>query len=252
MMKLWNKISIHPLTYIMILISLLSGLFKLVLIAFTIVILHELGHIICLIIFKRKINKIIILPFGGLIKIDSPISSYILEDLLISISGISMQLVIGIISILLYQNNIIDYYLYQSIYFYNTIIITFNLIPLCPLDGYKIVKLIEEIIIPYKRTFIYSFFISVLIFISIILFKVNLVKENILVFIFILISTILEYKNRNKYVLRFYLERLNKEYNFNRISFINRIEEMYKNRLHIINGTSEKEYLKKYFGIKSD
>ena len=252
MMKLWNKISIHPLTYILLLISLLSGLFKFVIIIFTIIILHECGHIICSLIFKRSIDKIIILPFGGLIKITSPISSNIVEDLLIGVSGIAMQLVIGIISCILYQSNIIDYYLYQNIHFYNTIIISFNLLPLCPLDGCKIIKLLIEIVIPYKKSFIYSFIISFYMFINIILLKFNIVKDNILVFIFIGIYTYTEFKNRYYYVLRFYMERLYGKYHFNRIAYINNHENMYKNRLHIINGIGEKEYLSKIFKQRCD
>ena len=247
MTKLWSKISIHPLTYLMLLISLLSGLFKFVILIFSIVLLHELGHILCSLLFKRSIDKIIILPFGGLLKMNSPISSNIIEDLLIAISGIAMQLVGGIIIGILYQNNIIDHYLYQNIYFYNTIIISFNLLPLCPLDGYRIIKLLSEIVIPYKKSFIYSFMISLCVFISMIMLKFDLVRDNLLVFIFIMMYTFIEFKNKDYYVLRFYIERLSGKYHFSKVSFIKKIENMYKNRTHIISGIGEKEYLSEYF-----
>ena len=247
MIKFYKKISIHPLTYIMLLISLLSGLFKFVIIAFIIVLLHESGHIITSLLFKRSIDKVIILPFGGLIKMSSPISSIIIEDLLIAVSGIAMQLVIGIVIVILYQRNIIDYYLYQNIHFYNTVIISFNLLPLCPLDGYKIIKLLSEIIVPYKKTFIYSFILSIIVFICLLLNKINLFRENILVFMFIIVYTFIEFKNRNYCVLRFYIERLVNNFGFRKIIHINKIEKMYKNRMHIINGMNEKEYLKHYF-----
>lgn len=247
MTKLWNKISIHPLTYIMLLISLLSGLFKFVIIVFSIVFLHELGHVICSLIFKRSVDKVVILPFGGLIKVNSPVSSNITEDLLIAVSGIAMQLIIGISIGILYKLNIISYYLYQSIYFYNTIILSFNLVPLCPLDGYKIVKLLSELVIPYKSSFINSFVISLCTIICIILLKFNLVRDNVLVFIFIIMCTIIEFKNMNYYCLRFYIERLSGKYHFDKISYIRNHEQMYKNRMHIINGKNEKEYLSNYF-----
>lgn len=247
MMKLWNKISIHPLTYILLLISLLSGLVKYVIIISLIVIIHELGHVISIMIFKREIEKVMILPFGGLLKVSSLISSDIYEDLIIAISGIAIQLVFGVLIYILFKINYLNYMLYTNIRFYNSIIIAFNLLPLCPLDGAKIIKLISEMIIPYKKTFVSSFIISLCILISLILIKASLIYDNLLVFLFIITSTFIEFKRKDFYLIRFYLERLNKNFKFKKTSYIEKLDDMYKNRNHIINGLDEKEYLKRYF-----
>lgn len=212
--------------------------------------IHELGHILACIFFKRNIIKVEILPFGGLLHISSLISSAINEDLIIAISGIGMQLLLGIVSSILYKCNIIDYSWYQNIYFYNSMIIAFNLLPISPLDGEKIFKLLCEIIMPYKKTFTLCFIVSTITILSIIFYNFNLIKDNLLVFMFIVISSIIEYKNKDYYCLRFYLERLNHEFKFNRLSRINRIENMYKNRYHFINGKDEKEYLNNMFSTR--
>ena len=54
---------------------------------------HELGHILISLLFKWKIYKIIILPFGGLTKYNEIINRPLIEEFLVSISGILLQLI---------------------------------------------------------------------------------------------------------------------------------------------------------------
>ena len=63
MKKLLNKITIHPITYLILLLALNEGLIKYVLIISIIIFVHEVGHIISMYIFKRKISKITISLF---------------------------------------------------------------------------------------------------------------------------------------------------------------------------------------------
>ena len=69
---------IHPFFYIFALICILTGYFKNFIIIMFIILFHEMGHILAGLYFKWKIEKIIILPFGGLTlfneKINRPIS----------------------------------------------------------------------------------------------------------------------------------------------------------------------------------
>ena len=89
-----HKISIHPLTYIILLSLLLCGYFNYFLIISFILLFHHLGHILVMLIFKIKIYKIDILPFGSIIntKINYNLNSNIL--LLLSLAGIIMQLLL--------------------------------------------------------------------------------------------------------------------------------------------------------------
>ena len=64
MKNILTKIYIHPFTYIVLLISLVTGLFKELITFLFIIIIHEIGHIITSIAFKWKIDKISIMPFG--------------------------------------------------------------------------------------------------------------------------------------------------------------------------------------------
>ena len=71
-----------------------------------IIVVHEMGHLFFMRLFKRKVKSISVLPFGGVIKIDSFLSTNIYEDLLISIGGILFQLILFLIT----NNEIIIYY----------------------------------------------------------------------------------------------------------------------------------------------
>lgn len=248
-MKLFNKIEINPLTIGVLLIGFLTGYIKYMIFIFMIVFIHELGHITISKIFKRKITSIEILPFGGLTKLDSSISENIFEDLLISSGGFLFQTILGFIIILLEKNSLISYKTFSFISTYNTLIIIFNMIPICPLDGYKIFKLITELFIPFNLTFKLCTIVSLLILIISLIYNFNIVKENLFVFIFLGISIIEEYKNKRFIILRFHLERMEREYKYP-ITKIKKIENMYKNRINYINEEHEKKFLKRLFTLK--
>ena len=57
-----NKFYIHPLSYILLLLLILTGSFKETLIVFFIIIVHESGHLLSSKIFKWKLDKIVIYP----------------------------------------------------------------------------------------------------------------------------------------------------------------------------------------------
>ncbi len=237
------KIKINILTYIITLVALLTGLIKYLLIAFGIILIHELGHIIIAKFFKRKITEIEVLPFGGLVKIESNLSEDIFEDLLIAVGGIFFQLLLGVIIYILNSYSYISDLDYTLMRNYNITIIAFNLIPINPLDGYKIVKLFEELIMPYKKTFLVSMIVSIITFFIIILNNFTYVQENILVFTFLLFMVIKEYKDRDFIMMRFYLERMNRVFDFKLKKKVFKKEQMYKNRTNIINGRSERDFL---------
>lgn len=202
-------------------------------------------------VFKRKIVSINFLPVGGLIKVDAPISSDIFEDLLIAVGGIGMQVIFGLLIQFLYKLNIIEYNIYNLFRVYNILIISFNLIPISPLDGSKIVNLLIELIIPYKKVFTASLIISLLMLIFILISRFNIIRDNTLVFIFLTYMILEKYKNRKYFINRFYLERALNNFYFKKVNYIKNESYMYKNRLHFIKGIDERSYLiRKFFKNK--
>ena len=231
MKKLLSKVEVHPLTYIILFIMLHEGLIKYVFVISIILIIHELGHLLFMKIFKRKIVLIKIFPFGSLIKVDSVLSTNIYEDIIISLGGIIAQLVACV-----FINN--DMFLY-----YNKLIILFNLLPICPLDGYRVLKNITELFLPYNKTFFVSFVISILFLSIIIIKKVDIIYYNLLIIIFMIYSTFKEYSLKKFYMFKFFYERKKYKVRFRRVVYISKKENMYKNRFNMINNIREDIYL---------
>lgn len=248
-MKLLSKIKLHSLTIIFFLTSLLTGYFKYLIMVFAIVIIHELGHIFFATVFKRKIKSLTILPFGGMTKIDCLQSTSIFEDLLIAIGGIFFQLILAVILEILSTHGLIEKNIYDFLNAYNKMILTFNLVPICPLDGFKIVKLLEELFLPFKLTFKTSFLLSSIL-LGIVVYKYfYIVKSNIFIFIFLILMTLEEIRNSKFIVQKFYLERFLYDFSYPKKE-ISKEENMYKNRTNYINGIHEKKYLQSKFASK--
>lgn len=245
-MKWSVKINIHPLTLILIFVGCLTGYVKYLALIFLLVLVHELGHIFFALIFKRKVVSLTILPFGGLTKMDSLISANIFESLLISIGGIFFQTIFGFALILLKERGLIEGQIYEFLSFYNVILILFNLLPICPLDGYKMFKLLMELFLPFKKVFSLASLISFLLLLFFAITRFDIIKDNILVSVFLVVALLEEMSSRKYIVNRFYLERLHYDFDYPKKK-IKKKEQMLKNRTHLIDGVDEKDYLKAFF-----
>lgn len=248
-MKLSSKFTIHPLTLFFILTSFTTGYFKYMFIIFAIVFIHECGHYAIAKIFNRKVKEMVILPFGGLLKIDSDVSSDIFEDLLIAVGGIGFQTVLGLSMAILYRVGFLDENTFSFFRNYNTLVMLFNLIPICPLDGYKILKYLFELVVPYRLSFVLGFIIALFLIIGLSIFETSLLLSNFLVVSFLVYCTIKELSNKKYVMMRFYVERMNKFFSYP-IKYIKSHKDMYKNRVHVIDGVREDVYLKNLFTHK--
>lgn len=224
MKSILNSFKIDTSAYILMLIYILCGYIKSILLIYFIIIVHEIGHVLIALLFKRKITSITIYSFGGVTKSSSMINSSLNEDLLIYISGIIFQIVLGLLINFIKPFTPLTMSLFNH---YNNIIILFNLIPIIPLDGYLILNNLMNKFIP----FYYSLYISLIISLVSILIFIILWKENIMIIVFLLYNAIIYNKNikiiHNKFMLERYLYRINKKKNkyFNKINLNNLLKE---------------------------
>lgn len=253
-MNILSKIKVHPFTYMILLISFLGGLIKSALILFGIVMIHEFGHVIMCTILGYRIKEITILPFGGITSIKKEINSSIKDDFLIAISGVLFQYIVVSLVLLTIDNP----YTYQIIYNYNILICLFNMIPIIPLDGYKILKGFLEIIMSYKLSNIMGIILS-LINIVVFIFLNQIYKfDNYTIIYFLIYKVLDEYRLMHEKQNRFYLERVLKDYNFRKVRIINstKLSNMKKRFYHIFikNGNfyKEEDVLAKKYGIFRD
>ena len=138
-------------------------------------------------------------------------------------------------------------------YFYHYFILIFNLLPIYPLDGGKLMNLILSFFISYyqslKQSFYLSFFFYVCLSFILLFWKRNLVF--ILVLGLLGVKVYKEIKQADYYFQKFLMERYLKHYSFSKIKKISEIKQMRRDYYHYFlknNGMiSEKEQLTRYF-----
>ena len=255
MKNILTKIEFHYTYIIMALGLVLTGHFINLIVFTSLIIIHELGHYITSIIFKYKVDKIIIYPCGGVTKLNTIINTNITKDLLVAVSGIIFQTLYFIIIFFLYKNNIIREYTYNLFLLYHKSMLIFNLLPILPLDGGKILNLILSKIISFNLSNKLTIYISL---ITIIIFlQSNTYQKNysLLLTIGVLLQNIYKfYTNINYIYNRFLLERYLYNFTYKRTKLIKDKNKMYKNRIHLFKKDkkiiSEKEYLSNFFNKK--
>ena len=244
------KIKVHPLTYFILFSILICGYFNYFLIISFILLIHDLGHIIVMRIFNIKIYNLTILPFGSIIKSNIKYNLNSNIQLLISISGILMQLMLYFIFKFLFELGFVNDISLSIFNYYNKLIILFNVLPIIPLDGSKVLLSFLERIFPFKLSLkIVNIISLVFIVIFILLNKVNL--NLILMFTFLLLKTYEEILNHNYIFNKFLLERYLAKTNNYKIKYIKSINNIYKNRFNFIKNESESRFLAKLFDIES-
>lgn len=239
-----NKIKIHPLFYLIILLCLLTGHFRNI-IYFTIIILvHELGHSIIGILLGFKLNNITIYPYGGNSNFTYLINTKIYKELLVVLAGPLAQIIFTYLIYLL-KVDVSDYF-----YYYSKLILIFNLIPILPLDGGKLLNIILEYFLSYYNSLKVSLYISYIIYlVSFFLLLNNMSLTIILVYLLLGFNLYKENKKVKYYYNKFLLERITKKLKFTKIKKVNSIYKMKKDYYHYFYKDLVKEeiVLNKYY-----
>lgn len=257
MKNILTKIKFDNTFIIMAFGLVITGHFSNLIIFTSLIIIHELGHTLMALIFKYKVNKIIIYPYGGITKLDTLINTNINKDLLVAISGLFFQTLYFIIILFLYKQGIIREYIYNLFYLYHKSMFIFNILPIIPLDGSKIINLLLSKYLNFNLSNNLTVLIS---FITIIYILINNIYEYnysfLLVIGVILYNIYIFYRDINYIYQKFMLERYLYNINYNKVKIIKNKNKMYKNYSHIINEKGklieEKAYLTRIYEKKFD
>ena len=252
MKNIFTKFELHYSFLIMALGLVLTGHFSNLIIFTSLILIHELGHVIMASAFKYKINKIIIYPYGGLTKFDNTINSNIIKDLVVSISGIFFQYIYFIIVYILYSNGIVRDYIYNLFFLYHKSMLFFNLLPIIPLDGFKILNLFLSKIFCFNSSNYLSVFISLFTIAIFLIFDFYDSNYSLILVIGILMKNIYTVYYKITYIYnRFLLERYLYNFNYKKYKIIDNENKMYKDKSHLIikNGKiiTEKAFLNNFF-----
>ncbi len=192
------------------------------------------------IFFKVETDKIYIYPLGGISKFNMPLNIKVYKEFLILIMGPVFQN----IGFVLLKYLINDYNLLLK---YHLGILIFNLLPIYPLDGGKLINLLFTKVIPYRYSYRLTIIISYIMTIIILLSNNKISINMILTYIF-LIYIIRKEDNKTNYIYnKFLLERLLNNYSFKKSKKIKNDKSFYREKHNIIKVgnmyINEKDYL---------
>ena len=208
---------------------------------FLLIFFHELGHALAGKLFNWKLLSITIYPYGGLTLFSKLENSSIKEEFIILILGPIFQIITYYILTLFFK--------YDYIKNYHLSILIFNLLPILPLDGGKLLNLILNYFFNYLNSFYLSVivsFITVMILVYICIFYYN--KLNLfLMCVFLIFKIIRDLKNIKYCYHKFLLERYLYKFSYKKIKTCRDIFSFYKECNHYIGFIDEGKYLENYF-----
>jgi stage IV sporulation protein FB len=213
------RISKLFIPYIILLVIL--GFKGELIISFVLVVIHELVHYLTARILGFSGFDIEILPIGAVLKVKDLDEASPKEDLIISMSGPLLNLLLALIFYILF--NLFHRPYMHLIYNSNLAIGIFNLIPAFPLDGGRVLRDILSIRTMYRKANEISIKVSMTLgiaFMFVYFVSVAANKSNFnlgLISIFILISSIKE-KERIVYLIMGYI--IKKKYRFIKRGYI--------------------------------
>lgn len=210
--KLLPPIHIHPILIIFIIISVLTGTFVEMLVILSIVLFHELGHYLAAAYFKWRVRQVMLWVFGGVMDTDEFGNKPFHEEIIVTIAGPFQHVIIYFIVYIGSISSFIPESLVELILLYNTSILIFNLLPIWPLDGGKLLFFLLSINLPYQKAYHSIVLFSMIFAVTLILLQLLLYPFTLSVFlilVFLLIENRSEWNKRHYVFIRFLLNRYN-------------------------------------------
>ncbi len=131
----------------------------LIILFFVCVILHELGHSLTARRYGVRVPRILLLPIGGMAEFDR-IPRKPSEELLITVAGPAVNFVLAALLFALIWGGLINVKgaptysfasLLDTLWLWNLIMGIFNLLPVFPMDGGRILRALLALKLPYLR-----------------------------------------------------------------------------------------------------
>ncbi len=179
-------INVKPSFILFLIISLFSGFIKEIILLLFCITIHELGHIIMILIFKHQIKSVEITGIGCFINVAQN-NENVIKSLFIYSGG----LIFNILSILIFNNNLIIQF--------SKLLIFINLIPINPLDGFQIINTFLNLF--YENEFINDvlFYIGLLINTLLLIFSLIFKVYFLIILCFFLFIRLFKFRKTKKF-----------------------------------------------------
>lgn len=224
------------------LLSFLAGYFEYTFLTIIIIIVHEMGHFLTGCFLKLKVKEISLFMFGGVTIFDEDLNLNIFKELLVVVMGPVVQMLFYMIVYYLYTKGFVSVNTMKKVSTINLILLEFNLLPILPLDGAKILNNILDLILSYDLAHKVSLAVSFLALPLVFLF------DNKLIIILVVISLLVrlfEEINWHKFrINKLLLERKLKGIKFKKIREFESLTKVKRNVTYyrFINGIKTYDY----------
>lgn len=228
----------------------MSGLFKNIIMFFSLLFIHEIGHFLTAKMFNWKVDRIYFYPYGGVTKFSDDLNKPKIQELIIMLMGPIFQIIffLGIIRFLTIKE-------VEMLRGYHYSILFFNLLPIYPLDGGKLLNIVLNYFLSFLNSFKMTILISYGVLCLVIAFllknRISLSLSLLLIIGLVICKLTVELKKEKYYFNKFLLERHLNNYNFPKIKVVRHMKDVSRDYKHVFykNGKTrtEKEALSKYF-----
>lgn len=208
--ELLRKIQIHPLLWVVIALAVATAHFIELMMVLLIIFVHEMGHGAAASFFSWRIKKIALLPFGGVAEVDEHGNRPLKEELIVVLAGPLQHIWMLGLSYILFIAGVFPEKWHTLFMEYNLMILVFNLIPIWPLDGGKLMFILLSMNTSFQEAHLRTLYGSVaalLIFSASLLFIAPLTLNVWVIIGFLAFSLYFEWKQRRFTFMRFLMER---------------------------------------------
>jgi len=186
-------IKLEPTFYVMTVLTILLGHFNQFVIFGITLLVHEFGHFFMARLFKWELEELRLFGFGGVMRFRGELNKSNTADLWVSLGGILFNAIFLGILLLLDETTMSPIHLnrHQYMIFSQIFMIAFNLLPLPPLDGSRVVMALLSMVFPYKKVLFIATRLNVLLLAVIIVLTIIFDwRQFLLIESFLLYSTI--------------------------------------------------------------
>jgi stage IV sporulation protein FB len=150
-------IKFHPLSGIVLLFAILSGQAMTMVVLFAIALWHELGHYVAASFFRWRIREVLVFPFGGVLVVDEHTDVPIYQEIIVTLAGPMQHMYLMFVFYLLIQTQLIAQTVLMPYMQANVGLLLFNLLPVLPLDGGKILTAVGSRFFAYYKVLRFSY-----------------------------------------------------------------------------------------------
>lgn len=185
------KLHFSLLWGIYLILAVFSQMIRTFLILFLLLFFHEMAHVLMAKVFGYEVKRVVVTPFGMMAEIPHVDHAKVMEKIIILSAGLLMHLLYPFLFELCFSLHFISNAYMEYLKQLNLAILYFNLLPIYPLDGGRLLLCFLELFIPYYKARIITQILA-LIFMSFLFLRAT---WNIRIFvIFLWIMVMMEMK----------------------------------------------------------